>query len=295
MGTDALAGPAAAVTTRRHRWLGTALIVLAAGIALNSLLGPLVAGMIDYPLTETLMNQTIGLELFALVLIVPWSVGAATLVLRGHRAGPVLALAPALYTAYMFVQYVVGPNYLYYPGALALHLGLFTLGGAVALAAWSAVQREVLPVWTHRSERVLAVLLLGFAAFVVSRYLPDLARAVAGDPLPVEAAEEPAMFWSIVLLDLGVVVPATVAAAVAVLLRASWARAATFAIVGWFALVPPAVVAMAIVMLVNDDPHAQAGDTVVLGVVTVVFAAVAVWLYRPLFGAPVQAAGRTSP
>lgn len=54
-------------------------------------------------------------------------------------------------------------------------------------------------------------------------------------------------------------------------------------IVGWFALVPISVSSMAITMLVNDDPNAVVGNAVVLGVVAMLFAGFAAWLYRPLF------------
>ena len=42
--------------------LGAGLIALGAGLAVNSLHGPFVFGIVDYPLSETLRNQTIGLD-----------------------------------------------------------------------------------------------------------------------------------------------------------------------------------------------------------------------------------------
>jgi hypothetical protein len=183
----------------------------------------------------------------------------------------------------MLLQYVVGPEYTYYPGVLPLHLGLFTLGGGTAVAAWAAADPERLPPMARRSQRRYALLLLGLAAFVTSRYLTALVAGLQGDPLTAEFRDDVSMYWSIFLLDLGVVVPATIAAAVALLQGRSWGPKALYAVFGWFALVPPSVAAMGIVMVANDDPNAALGQTIVLCVTAVAFAALAVRLYVPLF------------
>ena len=67
-----------------------------------------------------------------------------------------------------------------------------------------------------------------------------------------EFADSPAFYWSIVLLDLGVVVPATLLAAAAVHRRQRLGQHAStcfsdilgnrldhYAVIGWFAMVPP--------------------------------------------------------
>jgi hypothetical protein len=102
-------------------------------------------------------------------------------------------------------------------------------------------------------------------------------------PLPREVAEEPAFYWSIVLLDLGVVVPAALAAGVALWRGGVLAAPGLYAVVGWFALVPPSVAAMAAVMLLDGDPFASLGQVLLLSAAAVVFAAFAVVVFRPLF------------
>jgi hypothetical protein len=287
------AGPSA--LTIEQRWLGIALITLGVGLIANSLLGPFVADAIRYPFSESVLNQTIGLEAASLFLVAPLCIVAGVLVLRGRAAGPVVAFGPAAYTAYMFLQYVIGPEYRYYPGVLPLHLGLFILGGGIALEAWSSIDRERLPRMTERSERRYGVLLLFLGAFIVSRYLSGLFAGLRGDPLPAEFRADVSMYWSIVLLDLGIVVPATIAAAVALIRGTGWGRKALYAIFGWFALVPPSVAAMAIVMVAKDDPNASTGQAIILTAVAVLFAALAVWLYRPLFAHEQYGAERGTP
>ena len=60
------------------------------------------------------------------LLVAPAAALAGILSLRGHPAGPLLALGPAAYAAYMFVQYVLGPEYDHY--SLAVLLGCGTSG-----------------------------------------------------------------------------------------------------------------------------------------------------------------------
>lgn len=278
---------------RAHRWLGIGLIALGAGLAANSLLGPLIADVIRYPLSETLLSQTMGLDAVSLILVAPVSIAAGILALRGHVAGPVLGFGPAAYTWYMFLQYVVGPEYAYYPGALPLHLGLFALSGAVGIAAWSAIRADLLPEASRRTDRLRGLILLGLAAFLAFRYVPMLLDAAGGKGLTAEAREGLTMFWSILLLDLGIVLPATVATAVGVLVGAAWGSKALHSLVGWWAFVPASVAAMAIVMVVNDDPHAAVGQTVVFVAGAILFAVFAVRVYWPLLHRhPAGAAGR---
>src|SRR5687768_10302153 len=87
---------------RRARSFAWALFVLGAGLALNTILGPLMLDAIDYPFSESLRNQTIGLEVVSLFLVAPLCFAAGILTLRERRAGAVLAFGPAAYTAYMF-------------------------------------------------------------------------------------------------------------------------------------------------------------------------------------------------
>lgn len=280
------------MSRKSDRWLAAGLFTLAVGLAVNSLLGPLLAGVVTYPFSETLLNQTIGLDAISLLVVAPWSVAAGWLVLRNHPAGPVITIPPAAYTAYMFVQYIAGPEYAAYPPVITLHLTIFVLSGAVLVVAWNRIQLEDLPPTTRRRTRIAAVVLFLLAAFTISRYLSAVQGVVTGDEIPAEFAADRTMYWLIFLLDLGIVVPITVAAGIGLLQGRAWAWKAVYGIVGWFALVPISVAAMAITMLINNDPYAAVETVVVLSIAAVVFAAVAAWLYRPLFS---RRAGSESP
>lgn len=266
-----------------HPGLGFGLVVLGCALATNSLLGPLAAGVVEYPLSRSLLNQTLGLEAVSLILVAPASLTAGLLVLRGHPAGPVLGLAPSLYTAYMLVQYVVGPGYLRYPEILTFHLGLFILAEVVAVRAWGVTGASALARLPRRRERTLGIFLLLLAGFVLLRYVPGIVGSSSGEPIPAESREHPAMYWTIVLLDVGVVIPATVAAGITLRRTgAVWARKATYAVVGWFALVGTSVAAMGAAMIIDGDPNASPANVTVFAAMALVSLALAFWVYRPL-------------
>ena len=254
------------------------MFVLAVLLATNSFLGPLGIEVFDYPISNTLQNQLIGLEIVTLILVTPLSIAAGVLALRGHRAAGPMAFGPAAYTAYMFVQYVLGPEYATFNAVVLFDLGVFALSVVLAFWAWTITDAASMPDTTPTRRRIYGVVLLALAAFIVSRYLGP----IFGGAMPAEFADARTFFWSIVLLDLGLVVPATIVTAIALFRGTRCAQKALYAVLGWFALVPPSVAAMAAVMLAESDPTASVGQVVMLTVVAVVFMGFAATVFRPL-------------
>jgi hypothetical protein len=126
--------------------------------------------------------------------------------------------------------------------------------------------------------------LVGLAAFTaLGRWLPGIVDALRDEPSNAEYLDNPTAFWLIATLDLGLVVPAALAAAVGLWRQARWARRAAYAMIGWFSLVPASVAAMAVTMQVNDDPLASTANTVTMVVAALVFTPLAALLYLPLF------------
>jgi hypothetical protein len=262
------------------------LVGIALGLAVVALLGPLGTGVIDYRVSETLRNQTVGLDAASLVVVAPVAVAAALLVLHDRVLGAVLGLGVGSYTSYMFVQYVVGPDYAHLPGnnerLFPLALLLFAGGWAVVVGCWQLVGADDLrlPPRRERLIRRYVLPLLGLAAF--GRYLPALADWMSGAPTDAGYVAGPNFAWTIALLDLGVFAPLTVAACVALARRRSWAPKLLCAVLGWFALVGPAVAAMAIAMAVNDDPNGSVGVALFMSGLGLAFVAVAVVAFQPL-------------
>lgn len=271
------------MTPRTPASYGVALLGLAALLVVDLAGGPMGADDIDYGISTSMWNQLLGLEMVTLFLVLPWTVAVGALALRGHPAAPLLGFAPSAYTAYMYAQYVLGPQYDSYQPVVVLELGLTSAGLLLCLWSWSLARALPAPPTTPRRQRVLGLVLLGLAGFVLLRYLPGLVDTIGQSPIPTEFADAPTFYWSILLLDLGVVVPLTVAAAVAALRGTPAGVRAPYAVLGWFALVPPSVLAMAVVMLARDDPHASVPTVVLLGVASLVFDVAAVLVLRRLF------------
>lgn len=271
------------------RAYASVLLGLAAALLLNSILGPLALGVVSYPITETVENQLIGLELVTVFLVVPWALVAAVATLKGHPAAPLLGFAPSAYAAYMFVQYVLGPQYSHYSITVLAQLGIFVLAGGAMLWSWSLARTVPLPPMRAGRAARNGVLLLALAAFVLLRYVGAFTGAFRGSELESELVEERTFFWSIFLLDLGVVVPCTVVAGWSLMRGSAAGQRALYAVVGWFALVPPSVAAMAAVMWARNDPSASVPTLVLLSAASLAFGVVAWRTFTPLVSGPGRA------
>jgi hypothetical protein len=265
-----------------NRTFAGTLFALATVLITNTVLGPLGSGAIKYPISGSLHHQVIGLEVVTVGLVVPIALVAGVLALRGHRAAALLGFGPASYAGYMFLQYVVGPEYATYTAVAFFHTAIFTLSCGTAVWAWVLGSRQPLPHLTARRRRISSAILILLAAFVLTRYIGAMTGSITGGTLPAEFLNARTFYWSIFLLDLGVVVPATIAAGYGLIRGAHAAHTALYALVTWYALVPPSVAAMSATMVVNGDPNASSGQTFLLVVVSFVFAAFAAWIYLPL-------------
>lgn len=276
---------------RRSRTLfGIALVLLGLGAAAVAILGPLVLGLIDYHVSAAVADQVRGGDVAGLVLVAPVSLAAGVLVLRGHRAGPVLALGPAAYGLYVYFQLAVSGDISRYPGNserwFPLFLGLFLLAGAILVAAWTsmpvrrtAVNQE--PRWFNRVSGWFLVIVAAFLVFGL--HVPGLLDAWSAQPTSTEYLGDPVIFWVVKMMDLGVIVPIAAATGGGLLLRRPWAHRLRYAVIGWAALLASSVAGMAIVMQANRDPAASVTNTVAMTGFAVVAIVLAALVYRPLF------------
>jgi hypothetical protein len=142
---------------RQHVVLGTVLAALGAGMAVTSLMGPLVFGFMQYRTSETTLNQLVGSDAAALFVAFPASVLAAVLVLRGHAAGPLLGSGIGVYAIYTYAQVVIGQEYLRLPGNIEywfpLLLAVFVLAeAAVVLSLAGGAGQEPAPALSQGAE-----------------------------------------------------------------------------------------------------------------------------------------------
>jgi len=193
----------------------------------------------------------------------------------------------------MTTQAIVGSDYLDVPGNnerwFPWHLALLVLAVATLAGGWSRAGAPPAPArWTAAALFALA----GFVA--LAQWLPALADMMHDSPTKADYLESPTMTWLIALLDLGFAVPAAMAAGVGLLRGARWGGKAVYAVAGFFALVGPAVAAMAITMRVNDDPNAASANIAVMVSAGLALALLGISVYRPLLRARRPATGRRS-
>lgn len=279
------------MTTTARRWLVGALVLLAVGIASTAIVGPLVTGVLVYRTSETTRNQVVGGDLAGLAVVAPIALGAAILVARRSRAGPVVALAPAAWAIYMSAQLAIGQEHLRTPGNgerfFPLLLAVFVVGEAVFVLAWRAVGQSSLPPIPRRLGRVAGAVLVGLAGFlVVGLHLPGLLDALGRQPSALEYTSSPTAFWIVKLMDLGVIVPAALVVGVGLRRHAAWAGTPAYALLGGYTLLGAAVTGMAVVMAAADDPDGSVANVVAFGGFTVALGWLTARLYRPLFADP---------
>jgi hypothetical protein len=111
----------------RHIWPTAGLFTLGFGAALVAVLGPLVTEAIRYHVSDGAANQVLDGDIAGLVLVAPMSLLAGVLVWRGHGAGPILALGPAFYALYMYMQLALGGDFFRYEGNSELYFPVFPL------------------------------------------------------------------------------------------------------------------------------------------------------------------------
>lgn len=268
-------------------WLALGLVLLGVGAAAVAVLGPLVAGAIRYHVSEGAANQVMGGDVAGLVLVAPVSLVAAFLVWRGHRAGRVLALGPALYALYMYLQLGVGGEVFRYPGNselfFPLFLALFILAGAIVIFSWRSVGGRSLPEPSNGVRRLFGWFALVVALFLtVGLHLRGLVDAWSAQPTGSEYLADPTLFWLVKFMDLGLVVPALAAVGIGSLRRRPWAGPAIYAAAGWMALLGSSVAGMAIVMQMKGDPAASIANTVAFSLFALLGLVVAALVYTGL-------------
>jgi hypothetical protein len=279
--------PAVQVASKRPRLLAALLVMLALGMAVTSVLGPLVLGLMIYRTSPTTLNQLYGSDAAALFVIAPLALVTALLTVRAHPAAPLLAAGVGLFALYTYAQVVIGQEYLRLPGNVErffpLLLAVFVLAEAVVVVAWRSVPAG-LPRPSRRVERAVALALLLVAVFLVfGLHLRSMLIAWQDPASLTEYASAPTPFWLVKLMDLGIIVPAAVTIGIGLWRRADWARRGAYVLLTGYTCLAVSVTFMGVVMNLKDDPDASAGLAAGFGLFALVFIVLTTLLYRPLF------------
>jgi hypothetical protein len=246
--------------TDKQRLVGVGLIALGAGMAVNAILGPLVLRVMRFHNSASGINQLIGGEAVSLVVVAPLSVAAGALWLRGQKVAASLALAPSLYALYTYTTEVIGAQYRRFPGNseyfMPLHIGLLVLSDAIAVQAIMALKDAPQPVFSPRSRIVTAVTLLVPNALFALAWLGQLAAYASGEHSQAYQ-DDPILWWLIKALDLGIVIPVSLATGIGLLRNRPAASKDAAGLTGFLACLVGSVGAMGAVQLAKHDPAAS--------------------------------------
>ena len=276
---------------------GIALIALGFLMALSAILGPLGLDIVRFHTSSSATAQLVGGEVVTLVLVAPTAIAAGILWLRGNPVAPALALGPAAYALYMYIQYIVGPQYERYEGNneyfFPLYLALIVLAWSTGISAWRRLTSVPLPPLGARPQRALGTLMLVLNVTFALAWASSIAGVLYGPRASaawVEYQMDQTLFWLIRLMDLGFVIPVSLVVAVGLLRHATWATRLAYAFVGFQTFIVAAVAGMAIMMAVRSDPAANAVLLILTLVLTVALGGMFVSLIRRLaVAAPLHA------
>ncbi|WP_455834271.1 hypothetical protein [Pseudarthrobacter siccitolerans] len=284
------AGWAAGNGRRRQRGmarvLAVVLVALGVGMAVASLAGPLGFGFMQYRTSETTVNQLVGSDAAALFIVFPATVIAAVLVFRGYAAGPLLGSGIGVYAIYTYAQVIIGQEYLRMPGNVEywfpLLLGVFILAEAAVVLSLGSVPMD-LPWPSPAVRKTAGVSLLVVAVFLaLGQHLRSLLTAWSNPASLTEYASSPTPFWMVKLMDLGIIVPAAIASGLGLLMGAKWALKIMYPLLTGYAFLAASVASMAVVMYVKGDPDASFALMAAFLAFALLFAGLALMIYRPL-------------
>ncbi|MFD1563060.1 hypothetical protein ACFR99_05815 [Haloarchaeobius amylolyticus] len=214
-----------------------------------------------------LLPQLYGQDLLTLTVAVPALAVSLVLAVRGSLRGYVIWLGVTGYLLYTYASYAFmtafNELYLVYTALLWLTLSTF-VGGMVRLEA-AALKRTL----GRMRVRSFVAFQLVVAVLVAFAWLSEILPAIAGGTTPpsITAAGLPTSV--IYSLDLGIVVPALVCSASWLRQRRPWGYAFTAVLLVKLATLGGAVMAMAVVSILEGQ-SVPAAQLVVFGGITVV-------------------------
>ena len=257
-------------------------------VAAGTAVGPLALDLLHYRTSASGLDQIRGTDLTALLVVAPFCCWVGRLAWRGHPAAPVLALAPAAFTVYVWTQLLVGSEFGRLPGNVEwfspLLLAVMGTGVAIAVRATRALRSQPQLPWSRRLERATGVLLLAVVGFVVvGIHLSSLVDALRAHPVGDGVLTTPNAFWVVKTMDLGLIAPASLLLAIGLLRGRAWARTPAAAVLGGYALLGWSVAAMAWSMLLGGTADSSPGLAVGAAALAAALTGYAAVLYRPLF------------
>lgn len=253
-------------------FVGVTALVSAVALMLISLLGPLGLEWIHYRTSQSGIWQTMGGDFVNLVLIVPiLFIGGVLHLLRREGSKYFLILSPV---TLMYVGLSLGIGQEWgnpaYTGNVENYAWLYLIviiGGVILLVSSLPLfsERDA-PEFKPRGLKIYVGVMAFFNLLFALMWLSELSQVITnGDATGGAYTETPVVWWTVRYFDLGITIPLGFLALFLLLTKPKRAYSLVLLFFGFFVTLGTGVLAMGIIMTINDDPAAQSGALPIFG------------------------------
>lgn len=269
---DGMEGPANTVPMSADEplfpWyvVGSVAILCGVVLALVAVLGPLVLGDIHYRTSQSGVWQTEGADLVNLVLMTPLLLlGGALHLMRREVSKYFLILTPV---TLMYTGLTLGIGQEWgnpaYTGNAENYSPLFlilVMGGLLLLvASLSMFSEKDAPEFKPRSLKIYSGVMILFLLAFAAMWLSEFSQVIStGDTSGGMYTSTPTAWWTIRYFDLSVTIPLGFIGLFLLVTKPKRAYSLVLLFFGFFVTLGSAVLSMAVMMTLKDDPEAQPG------------------------------------
>ena len=250
--------------TKFERYVVSATALVCAGVlTILAILGPLGLDIIKHRASQSAIYQIQGQDIVNLVLLAPLCLIGGILHLKRNENAKYFLIMVGIYTfLYTGLAYGIGQEWSLYEGNIEHYFWLFyilIIGGLILLiSSFSMFHETDAPEFNPKNLRIYIGLMIIFLAMFSMMWIKEILEVVTtGDTSTGSYLDSPNVFWVIRYFDLGITIPLGFIGLYLLGTRPKKAYPLMLAFYGFFVTLSTAVLAMAAVMLLSDDPMVQ--------------------------------------
>jgi hypothetical protein len=251
-------------------------IVVGITIGLISILGPLGLDIIKYASSESAITQGMGQDLINLVLITPICIiGGVLHISKRENAKYFLILVPLYSLLYTGLAYGLFPEWSHpvYTGnseQFSLLFFIVIIGSLILLiSSLSMFSPEDAPEFNEKNLKIYIGLMMFFLVIFAFMWIGEYFEVLTtGDTSTGSYSEAPTIFWVIRYFDLGITIPLGFIGLYLLYTRTERAYPVMLLFFGFFVTISSAVVGMAVVMLLKNDPNFQPAGLIIFPILS---------------------------
>ena len=247
------------------------LIAILSGILLLviSVFGPLLLDIIRFRTSISGINQTKGQDLVNLLLLAPICfIGGISHFKNKDYSKYFLIVVPIYISLYTGLAYGIGQEWGSFDGNVEeffwMYLLLIISGLILFISSISMFSEEEAPDFNPKTLKIYVIILSIFLFLFAIMWLGEIMEVLStGNTSDGSYQEIPNLFWVIRYLDLGITIPLGFISLYLLVTRPKRAYPLMLAFYGFFVTTITAVLSMALVMIISNDPALQTDALVI--------------------------------